>query len=276
MRLLLLVLAFLALVSLPLAAQDAVVSRNVNLRSDPSTQNPEIRLLLPGAELFLLESEKTNGYYHVRTMAAEEGWAYGARVRLLPQEEGPTEIFNDCPMEGNAVRADIRASNRLKNRSTAPQLSEIDGTITLTRIFQLGDDEARFSDAVGATVTGYVFDVKAGSAESVNCGATTVAFKDTHIEVTLSDADTDRTQRFIVEVTPRWRAYMADQGEDWSNVGLRDLIEGQCAEITGWMFWDRHHRRDAENTDPGAGNNWRATAWEIHPVTAIRVVPCPN
>ena len=51
MRLLLLVLTFLALVSLPLAAQDAVVSRNVNLRSDPSTQNPEIRLLLPGAEL---------------------------------------------------------------------------------------------------------------------------------------------------------------------------------------------------------------------------------
>jgi hypothetical protein len=36
-----------------------VVSRNVNLRSDPSTQYPEIRLLLPGAELFLLESGKT-------------------------------------------------------------------------------------------------------------------------------------------------------------------------------------------------------------------------
>jgi hypothetical protein len=276
MRLLLFALAFLALASPPLAAQDAVVSRNVNLRSDPSTQNPEIRLLLPGAELFLLESEKTNGYYHVRTMAGEEGWAYGARIRLLPQQEGPSEIFNNCPMEGNADRADIRASNRLKNRFTAPQPSEIDGTITLTRILQSGDDETRFSSSVGATVTGYVFDVKAGSAESVNCGATTVAFKDTHVEVTLNDTDTDKTQRFIAEVTPKWRAYMADQGQDWSNVGLRDLIEGRCAEITGWMFWDRHHRGDAENTDPGAGNNWRATAWEIHPVTAIQVVTCPN
>lgn len=57
---------------------------------------------------------------------------------------------------------------------------------------------------------------------------------------------------------------------------LRNALEDKCAEVSGWMFWDRHHRGDAENTDPGAGNNWRATAWEIHPVTAIRVVPCPN
>jgi hypothetical protein len=276
MRFILIVLAAVALASHQLAAQDAVVSRNVNLRSDPSTQNPAIRLLLPGAELFLLESGKTNGYYRVRTMAGEEGWAYGARIRLLPQEEGPSEFFNDCPMEGNAVRADIRQSNRLKNRFTAPQLGEIDGTITLAGLLQSGDDDTRFSNDVGATVVGYVYDVKAGSAESVNCGATTVAFKDTHIEVTLNDTDTDETRRFIAEVTPKWRAHMADRGEDWSNVGLRDLIEGRCAEITGWMFWDKHHRGDAENTDPGAGNNWRATAWEIHPVTAIRVVTCPN
>ena len=37
---------------------------------------------------------------------------------------------------------------------------------------------------------------------------------------------------------------------------------------------DEQHQGDAENTDVGAGNNWRATAWEIHPVTDIRAVPC--
>ena len=162
----------------------------------------------------------------------------------------------------------------MKNRFTAPQPSEIVTSITLQAILEAGDDETRWKDSDGATITGYVFDVKAGSVESVNCGATTVEFKDSHIEVTLSSTDTAETRRFILEVTPRWRALVAESGEDWSNRGLTNALEGRCAELTGWMFWDQHHRGDAENTDPGAGNNWRATAWEIHPVTALRAVPC--
>jgi hypothetical protein len=31
---------------------------------------------------------------------------------------------------------------------------------------------------------------------------------------------------------------------------------------------------EAENTALNASNKWRVTAWEIHPVTAIQVVPC--
>ena len=104
---------------------------------------------------------------------------------------------------------------------------------------------------------------------------TRVQFKDSHIELTLSASDTAETRRFVVEVTPKWRDFRAQQGEDWSNAALRALLRGSCAEFTGWMFWDAHHRGDAENTDPGGGNNWRATAWEIHPVTSLRVVPCP-
>lgn len=277
MRTLVALALVLAVLRPPLAfAQDAVVSRNVNLRNDPSTQNPAIRLLLPGAELVLLSQARTNNYYNVQTMAGEPGWVYAPRVRVLPAPPGPTQIFNNCGLEGNASRDDTRERNTMKNRFTTPQPTDINAAITLQALLQPGDDETRFQDSDGAVVVGFVFDVKAGSTESVNCGATTVQFKDTHIEVTLSATDTDRTRRFIVEVTPKWRAFMAPSGVDWSNVGLRNMIEGQCAEFTGWMFWDRHHRGDAENTDPGAGNNWRATAWEIHPVTAVRVVPCPN
>ena len=267
------VLSCLLVVVGPATAQDAVVSYNVNLRQDPSSSNPEIRLMLPGAELFLLSQTRTNNYYNVRTMDNVVGWAYAPRVRLLPPPSGPPEVFNSCGLEGNASRPDIQERNRMKNRGTAPQASDIDASITLQAILQPGEDETRFEDSDGATITGFVFDVKAGSTESVNCGATTVQFKDTHIEVTLSSADTDQTRRFIIEVTPKWRAFKAPL-EDWSNVGLRNLIEGQCAEFTGWMFWDEHHQGDAENTDPGGGNNWRATAWEIHPVTDIRAVSC--
>lgn len=273
MRIRFLVLAGLLLVAPRASAQDAVVSYNVNLRSDPSTANPAIRLLLPGEELFLLSPTRTNNYYNVRTMSGEDGWAYSPRIRVLPPPPGPAAVFNACPMEGNATRADTRERNRMKNRTLAP--TAVDASITLQAILQPGDDESRFRDDQAATVRGFVFEVKAGGVESVNCGASSVQFKDTHIELTLSESDTAETQRFIVEVTPKWRAFVAQQGGDWSNAALVALLRGRCAEFTGWMFWDAHHRGDAEHTDPGGGNNWRATAWEIHPVTALRVVPCP-
>lgn len=65
-------------------AQTAEVSHNVNLRPDPSTANPPIRLLLPPEQVQLLEPGKTNGYYHVRTSASEEGWVWSPNVHVLP------------------------------------------------------------------------------------------------------------------------------------------------------------------------------------------------
>lgn len=265
-----------ALAAQPVSAQDAVVTRNVNLRHDPSTAQSPIRLLLPTAELRLLEPGKTNSYYHVATMSGDEGWVWGNNVRILPPAPGPAEVFNGCPMEGNASRADYRALNRLKNRTTTPRANQIDSAITLASILQPGSDSSRWADTVGATVTGFVFDAKAGSEESVNCGATKVADKDTHIELTLSASDTAPTRRVIVEVTPKWRAYEVELDHDWSTAVLRHDFKGHCVEVTGWMFWDGAHRKDAENTSPGTHDNWRATAWEIHPVTAIREVPCAS
>ena len=58
--------------------------------------------------------------------------------------------------------------------------------------------------------------------------------------------------------------------------GSSVALQGKCAEFTGWMFWDAWHDDEAENTAPGRPGNWRATAWEIHPITAIRVVPYTN
>ena len=64
--------------------QTAEVTHNVNLRSDPSTSNPPIRLLTPPEQVQLLESDKTNGYYHVQTSVGEEGWVWSPNVHVLP------------------------------------------------------------------------------------------------------------------------------------------------------------------------------------------------
>jgi hypothetical protein len=262
-------------------AQSAVVKRNVNLRDGPSTATAATRLLLPGEELVLLEPDRTHGYYEVRTASGEEGFVWANNIRVLadatpPAPSGPLEIFNGCGLEGNAQHANRRALNTLKNRITAPSTADLSPTITLAAMLAPGDDRARFQATQAAEVTGFVFEVKAGARETVNCGASGVANTDTHIELTINSSQTAKPQRVVVEVTPRWRAFMAEQGSDWATATLRDSLRGRCAAFTGWMFFDEEHDDESQNTAPNSTNKWRATAWEVHPVTAMRVVPCPN
>lgn len=168
-----------------------------------------------------------------------------------------------------------RLANRLKNRVTFPSPSDIDSRATLAALLEQDDDEDRWDQARGASVVGFVAAVKATGAESVNCGETNRTYTDTHIDIVLSQGDAgDLSRHVVVEVTPRWRAYMETQGENWSSTALRQRLRRRWVRFTGWLFWDFHHRGEARNTNPNGSNIWRATAWEIHPVTEIRV--CPN
>ncbi len=139
-----------------------------------------------------------------------------------------------------------------------------------------GYDASRWTTSYGAVVIGYVHDVKVGGIETVNCQARDPRFRDTHIELVLDPMNSGSTKRVIVEVTPRWRAIMAAKGIDWSTRALRDKFLGRWVKVTGWMLFDMEHQGQAENTAPGRPRDWRATAWEIHPVTAIAVVPRPR
>jgi hypothetical protein len=83
-------LAVLVTATLALA-QEAVVTRNVNLRRDPSTGHPPRASSPPSHTVNLLESDPTNGYYHVRTEDREEGWVWGRNIRVLTEgESAPT------------------------------------------------------------------------------------------------------------------------------------------------------------------------------------------
>ena len=68
---------------------------------------------------------------------------------------------------------------------------------------------------------------------------------------------------------------MAAQKVDWSTRALRDRLLGRWIKVRGWMLFDVEHQKASENTAPGRERNWRATAWEIHPVTSIEVVQRP-
>jgi hypothetical protein len=181
--------------------------------------------------------------------------------------------FHGCGMEGDAHSLGVRALDRLKNRYTAPSLADMDSRVTLAAILAPGNDISRWKVKEGAEIIGYVSDVKRGGIESTNCHARGDADRDTHIELVLDPMQPRGSSLpMIVEVTPRWRYLMNQQGVDWSTRALRDRFLGRWVKVRGWMLFDLEHQRDSENTAPGRLGNWRATAWEIHPVTWIEIV----
>ena len=192
-----------------------------------------------------------------------------------------TITFSDgttCGMEGTAKSKSGKALNRLKNRFNIPKKSDIDPDVSLAAMLAPGDDHSRWDDDKAAKIVGFCIDViKGGKGESCNCKATAPIDCDTHIELALHKTAPD-IQRVIVEVTPRLRQQMKAKGTDWTSEKLRDIdggIRGEWVEITGWLMFDTIHADEAENTHPGGEHNWRATAWEIHPVTGIKILDGP-
>jgi hypothetical protein len=183
-------------------------------------------------------------------------------------------VFDGCPMTGDAKQPEAIELNPLKNRYTDPQQSDFDGTVTLAAILQPGNDEGRWSTAKAAELTGFVYNVKVGGNETCNCHASDPPHRDTHVELTLDDSpeSTAPSRRVIVEVTPRIRRAMQATGVDWSTAGLQQAILHKWIKVQGWMFFDAEHANASENTNPNGTSNWRATAWEIHPITSLQVV----
>lgn len=184
----------------------------------------------------------------------------------------PITFAANCPAAGNAHSVRVRALNMLKNRATAPKPSQIDHSATLKAILAPGDDYSRWDDAKGAEIVGYVVDVRPGGVETANCRARDLANRDTHIEIALSPYAPE-SARMIVEVTPRWRRKMALAGVNWNTRHLERVLTGKRVVIRGWLMFDREHADQSENTSPDRIGDWRATAWEIHPVTRIALEP---
>jgi hypothetical protein len=181
-------------------------------------------------------------------------------------------MYHGCGPYGSAVSPRAQQFNGLKNRSSEPKDKNIKREITLAALLASGKDANRWSNDSAAEIEGWVFDVKPGGVESVNCGARDLADRDTHIEIVGNLDDAGPTRRLIIEVTPRVRAMAATKGQDWSTEALLGL-KGHRVRVTGWMLFDFEHVDEAENTAPRKRDNWRATAWEIHPVTNITVIP---
>lgn len=174
-----------------------------------------------------------------------------------------------CPSEGFAVTPDGRAFMRLKNRAGVPKPQDFDERVTLESLLRPGEDYGRWSESRAGRIEGYVVEVGEGGVEAANCFS--YRERDVHIHVA-PRADAPRTEWVVVEVTPRARRWALEWGGDWRAATLRQELVGRRCRFEGWLLFDREHADESEHTAPGARGNWRATAWELHPVTSIEVL----
>ncbi len=141
--------------------------------------------------------------------------------------------------------------------------------MSLDALLEPGDDRDRWSEGRAARIEGYVVGVRRGGIEAANCYSLTS--RDTHIYVAHS-LNARPSERVVVEVTPSIREWARERGIDWSESALESNLIGRWCRIEGWLLFDREHAQESENLSPRSVQNWRATAWEIHPVTGITVL----
>lgn len=175
----------------------------------------------------------------------------------------------NCPDAGIGLTERARELHRLKNRTQLPEAEDFDPNITLDSVLQAGEDRNRWSNYRAARLQGEVIDVAYARPEAANCF--NPCRRDIHILIA-KDRHAGKNQQVVLEINPNLRGLLASQGVDWSEPSLQMQLVGHWCEFEGWMYFDVGHAVEAENTAAGNPENWRATAWEIHPVTKIKVI----
>jgi len=178
-------------------------------------------------------------------------------------------LAQNCPSAGIALTGRARHLHRLKNRTAFPQTADFDSRITLDALLQPGDDTSRWSTDRAARIQGEVIDVEHAGPEATNCFSP--CRRDIHILIATRKGAA-KNEHFVVEVTPRLQDWAMRQGIDWSEKTLQAQLVGRWCEFEGWLYFDLGHVEESENVSPGNPENWRATAWEIHPITKITVI----
>lgn len=194
--------------------------------------------------------------------------------------------YRGCKACGKTQDTSLQRLNVLKNRgrkATDPQ------KVTVEEIRDPANNTGRFRSSQQVWVTGYVAGIdNGGRKETCNCKRADL--RDVHINIVASPSEAgDKTKYVVVEFTPRWekKFNLDDSDYDAMKQTVKQQIEGKWVRFEGYMMRDFVHAKESKSTAaPNTptcldnGNDlspcvWRATAWEVHPVTAYTVVTGP-
>lgn len=192
--------------------------------------------------------------------------------RVVPQDPCATgSAFRDCQACGNAKSLKGKNLNVEKNRDD-PGSGFVTRTVPEVR---KKSNNTKFTADMAIELTGYVVSVeKGGFKEGCNCGR--AELRDLHINVAAQPNEKNNNRRFvIVEITPRWQEKLGFDNSNYTKMlaAANAKFKGKWVTFRGWMLFDGFHTSESESTNPGGATNWRATPWEVHPVTSFEVLP---
>lgn len=190
--------------------------------------------------------------------------------------------YRDCAACGTATILEGKILDVQKNRDdpvTSPK------KITVATIRNPKNNK-KFSAEKQVWVKAYVVSVvPGGMPENCNCGKSTL--RDIHINIVASPSEAkDQSKYVVVEFTPRWEKTFDLIDSDYFAMleKVKTEIRHKWVRFEGWMLYDRYHENAAQSTRPKQKIctkpnqkkcNWRATPWEVHPVTKYEVVSGP-
>ncbi|RJP37301.1 MAG: hypothetical protein C4547_05655 [Phycisphaerales bacterium] len=223
---------------------------------------------------------------HAWRMSQHENYVVGDDGRMRVRTVALTDsqagydpfIDRDCPPQGSARSTQTLRHNRLKNRTAIPRGWDVDRRVTLQAVRTAGNDRRRWNDGDAATLYGYVRAVRAVAHETCNCLASTRELTTAQLEIT--DGPDDLQRPVIVHVTPPMRLiHNYYDLESWATRDVKAMYEGRWVTVTGWLMFNEMQDDGADNSDRFdwiGRDNWRASAWELHPVTHIELAEDPN
>jgi hypothetical protein len=145
--------------------------------------------------------------------------------------------------------------------------------------------KTKLGDGEVAGLTGYLYYSKPGGVESSNCKLSGAEDIDFHIGIgpdatlagkiagkqnlTTEESRRLKTESVIVEMTPHWRATFRPQ---WDLDKLK-AVAGRQVRLVGQLLADNEHHDTHDDCGLQDHGNacWRASIWELHPVTRFQV-----
>jgi hypothetical protein len=212
-----------------------------------------------------------------------------AQKKKLKKSSPPTPpscsqgtAYRNCPACGTATSQkgiDLDVQKNRDDKATAPDEIKVADLAS-------GSNDSAFPANKQVSVTGYVATVVSGGMpENCNCGRSDL--RDIHINIVTSPSEAnDQSKYVVVEFTPRWEKNF---GLDESNYNkmlakVQSQIQHKRVKFDGWTLYDYFHENASKSINPNQKTctmpnekncNWRATPWEVHPVTAFTVVTGP-
>ncbi len=177
-----------------------------------------------------------------------------------------------CPPQGDATKPKQQQLNQLKARTEEPSDDDVDDTADISALIAPGDDTQRWQSDTAVEITAFVLDVRDGGMASSNCHSSDPADHDTILDLSPGANVSDASHKMVAVITPQWRRIMAGNRVDWSTRAIRAKYTQQYVTIRGWLLFNTEVAgRSLNSTSLPGANITRATAWEIHPITSIKL-----